>query len=79
MFDTAEQIRRQLLAGEDSSVEFKVLHVTERGACAPNAESLAGEMVAFANAEGGADAVEAGRVERLAVETPTLEKEELPI
>ena len=53
MFDTAAQIQGQLLAGEDSRVEFKALQVTERGVRAPNAESLAGEMVAFANAEGG--------------------------
>lgn len=53
MFDTAEQIHGQLLAGEDGRVEFKALQVTERGVRAPNAEGLAGEMVAFANAEGG--------------------------
>ena len=53
MFDTAEQIQRQLLAGEDSRVEFKALQVTERGVRAPNADSVAAEMVAFANAEGG--------------------------
>ena len=53
MFDTAEQIHDQLLAGEDSRVEFKALQVTERGVRAPNAEGLAGELVAFANAEGG--------------------------
>ena len=53
MFDTAAQIQGQLLAGEDSRVEFKALQVTERGVRAPNAESLAGELVAVANAEGG--------------------------
>ena len=53
MFDTAEQIEGQLLAGEDSRSEFKALRLTERGVQAPNAESVAGEMVAFANADGG--------------------------
>ena len=53
MFDTAEQIHGQLIAGEDGRVEFKALQVTERGVRTPNAEGLAGEMVAFANAEGG--------------------------
>ena len=53
MFDTQEQIENQLLAGEDSRAEFKELLLTERGVRSPNAESLAGEMVAFANAEGG--------------------------
>ena len=53
MFDTAEQIQGQLLAGEDSRAEFKELRLTSRGVRAPNAESVAGEMVAFANADGG--------------------------
>ena len=53
MFDTAEQIEGQLLAGEDSRSEFKELRLTGRGVQAPNAESVAGEMVAFANADGG--------------------------
>ena len=53
MFDTAEQIQRQLLAGEDGRAEFKALQLTARGVRSPNTEALAGEMVAFANAEGG--------------------------
>ena len=53
MFDTAEQIESQLLAGEDGCSEFKALRLTPRGVQAPNAESVAGEMVAFANADGG--------------------------
>ncbi len=53
VFDTAEQIESQLLAGEDSRAEFKELRLTDRGVQAPNAESVAGEMVAFANADGG--------------------------
>ena len=53
MFATAEQIQGQLLAGEDSRAEFKELRLTSRGVRAPNAEAVAGEMVAFANADGG--------------------------
>ena len=53
MFDTAEQIESQLLAGEDGCSEFKALRLTGRGVQAPNAESVAGEMVAFTNADGG--------------------------
>ena len=53
MFDTAEQIENQLIAGEDSQTEFKELRLSGRGVQAPNAESVAGEMVAFANADGG--------------------------
>ena len=53
MFDTSEQIENQLLAGEDSRAEFKELRLTDRGVHVPNAESVAGEMVAFANADGG--------------------------
>ena len=53
MFDTPEQIQGQLLAGEDSLSEFKELRLTDHGVQAPNAESVAGEMVAFANADGG--------------------------
>ncbi len=53
MFDTSEQIENQFLAGEDSRAEFKELRLTDRGVQAPNAESVAGEIVAFANADGG--------------------------
>ncbi len=54
MFDTAQQVEAQLLAGEDGSCEFEALRLTARGVQCPNAESVAGEMVAFVNAEGGA-------------------------
>ena len=53
MFDNAEQIQNQLLAGEDGRAEFKALQLTAHGVRSPNTEALAGEMVAFANAEGG--------------------------
>lgn len=54
MFDTLEEIRRRLEAGEDGRTEFKEVVFGERGVRSPNTEDMAGEMVAFANAEGGA-------------------------
>lgn len=53
MFDTLDQIQRQLANGEDARAEFKELVLGERGVRSPNTEDMAGEMVAFANAEGG--------------------------
>ena len=53
MFDTPEQIRYQLRAGEDGRAEFKEVRFGDRGVLSPNTEELAGELVAFANAEGG--------------------------
>ena len=53
MFDTPEQIRNQLRAGEDGRAEFKEIRFGDRGVLSPNTEELAGELVAFANAEGG--------------------------
>jgi predicted HTH transcriptional regulator len=54
LFETLDQIFRQLASGEDSRVEFKEIAFKERGVRSPNAEDLSGEMVAFANADGGA-------------------------
>ena len=54
MFDTPEQIRSQLRAGEDGRTEFKEVRFGDRGVLSPNTEELAGELAAFANAEGGA-------------------------
>jgi predicted HTH transcriptional regulator len=54
MFDTLDEIERQLAAGEDARAEFKEVVVGDRGVRSPNSEDMAGEMVAFANAEGGA-------------------------
>ena len=54
MFDTLDEIRRQLEAGEDGRAEFKEVVLGDRGVRSPNTEDMAGEMVAFANAEGGA-------------------------
>ena len=53
MFDTRDQILNQLRAGEDGRAEFKEVRFGDRGVLAPNTQELAGELVAFANAEGG--------------------------
>ena len=53
MFDTLEQIRGQLRAGEDGRAEFREVRFGDRGVLSPNTEELAGELVAFANADGG--------------------------
>ncbi len=54
MFDTRNQILNQLRAGEDGRSEFKEVRFGDRGVLTPNTQELAGELVAFANAEGGA-------------------------
>lgn len=54
MFDTREQILDQLRAGEDARAEFKELRLDDRSIVGPKTEDMAGELVAFANAEGGA-------------------------
>lgn len=53
MFDTVEEIRRQLAAGEDSRAEFKELELGDRSVKSAGTDDLAAELVAFANAEGG--------------------------
>ena len=53
MFDTLDEIRRQLEVLEDARAEFKEVLLRDRGVRSPNTEEMAGEMVAFANAEGG--------------------------
>ncbi len=53
MFDTLEEIQRQLGAGEDSRVQFKEVVLGDHGVRSPNTEESAGQMVAFANAQGG--------------------------
>ncbi len=53
MFDSLDTIRRQLLAGEDSFAEFKEVRLGGRSVISPNSEQFAGELVAFANADGG--------------------------
>ena len=53
MFDTLDEIQRQLQVLEDSRAEFKEVVIGDRSVRSPNTEEMAGEMVAFANAEGG--------------------------
>ena len=53
MFDTLDEIQRQIEALEDARAEFKEVVLGNRGVRSPNTEDMAGEMVAFANAEGG--------------------------
>ena len=53
MFDTLAEIQRQLDVLEDARAEFKEIVLGNRGVRSPNTEEMAGEMVAFANAEGG--------------------------
>ena len=53
MFDTREDIEIQLRAGEDNFAEFKEIRLKGRSVISPNGEAFAGEMIAFANSEGG--------------------------
>ena len=54
MFEAQDQILNQLRAGEDGVSEFNTLRFGRHGVVDPAAESMAGELVAFANAAGGA-------------------------
>ena len=53
MFESRDRILDQLRAGEDGRAEFKEVRFGNRGVVSLNTEELAGELVAFANAEGG--------------------------
>lgn len=53
MFETKQEILDQLRAGEDSRAEFKEVRLGDHSVLSPNTEDIAGELVAFANAEGG--------------------------
>ena len=53
MYDTLDEIRRQLEAGEDARAEFKEVELGAHGVRSPNSEEMAGEIAAFANADGG--------------------------
>jgi predicted HTH transcriptional regulator len=53
MFDTPQEILDHLKLGEDSFIEFKEVKFRGEGVIDPNAESLAGEICAFANTAGG--------------------------
>ena len=54
MFEAQDQILNQLRAGEDGVSEFNTLRFGRHGVVDPAAESMVGELVAFANAAGGA-------------------------
>jgi len=54
MFNTIQEIVDQINAGEDNFAEFKELRFGERSVVSPNTEDMAGEIVAFANADSGA-------------------------
>ncbi len=53
MVETIEELLEQLEVGEDSYHEFKELEIRGTRVRSPNTESMAGEITAFANAEGG--------------------------
>jgi len=53
VFESKEEILSQLAAGEDSFAEFKEIRMGDTSVISPNAEDFAGEVIAFANAEGG--------------------------
>lgn len=53
MFDTVQEIIDRLKLGEDSFVEFKEVKISGEKITDPHAESLAGEICAFANTAGG--------------------------
>ncbi len=53
MFDTKQEILDQLWVLEDGRAEFKEVRFGKHGVIDPNAEDMAGELVAFANADGG--------------------------
>ena len=54
MFDPKDRILEQLHAEENSRAGFTEVRFRDRGVISPNTEDLAGELVAFANAAGGA-------------------------
>ncbi len=53
MIDFIGNIKQKIRVGEDSQTEFKEVVLGKRGVISPDTESIAGEMIAFANAEGG--------------------------
>lgn len=53
VFNTKQEILDQLRAGEDARAEFKEVRLGERSVISPNPEDMAGELTAFANADGG--------------------------
>ena len=53
MFDTTEELIKQIALGEDSSLELKTMAFRGNKVCEPYPESIADELSAFANSDGG--------------------------
>ncbi|MCL4516990.1 MAG: putative DNA binding domain-containing protein [Firmicutes bacterium] len=53
MFDSKLELMEKIRTGEDSFIEFKEIRVKDGRVVDPNTESIAGEICAFANSEGG--------------------------
>ena len=53
MFENTNELLQKILLGEDSFLEFKEVEIKGSRVANPNAESMAGECTAFANAYGG--------------------------
>ncbi len=53
MFEDTNELLQKIPLGEDSFLEFKEIEIKGQRVVNPNAESMAGECTAFANAHGG--------------------------
>jgi predicted HTH transcriptional regulator len=53
MFEDTNELLKKIPLGEDSFLEFKEIEIKRQRVVNPNAESMAGECTAFANAYGG--------------------------
>ncbi len=53
MFENTKELLQKIPLGEDSFLEFKEVEIKGQRVINPNAESMAGECTAFANAYGG--------------------------
>jgi predicted HTH transcriptional regulator len=53
MFDAPNELLQKIPLGEDTFLEFKEIEIKGQRVANPNAESMAGECTAFANAYGG--------------------------
>jgi len=53
MFEDTNELLQKIPLGEDSFLEFKEVEIKGNRVANPNAESMAGECIAFANAYGG--------------------------
>jgi predicted HTH transcriptional regulator len=53
MFEDTNELLQKIPLGEDTFLEFKEIEIKGQRVVNPNAESMAGECTAFANAYGG--------------------------